>query len=601
VLHRFESHRTTVLALAFSPDSQILLTGGGDGVIRAWSTEDGSLIREHAGHAGEINALSFSTDGAVFVSASSDGSARVWSTKSGETLQSVSVPGAWMISVAISPDGSRLATSDFSITNSVALWEISSGAQERTLGLHVGQVWDLKFLPDGRLATAGDDRKVRVWNAQSGAVQHTLDGGPSMVNSLVVNSNQVIAGFASGSISVWNANTGAATQNFAVPGLWHLAAAPVSNRVVVVNSDFVVREWDLGTESATAEFHGHTTSTFAGLACSPDGASVVAGGTEPKVHIWNTLRPESERVIESSPSGTAAALLSTNGQRLLTTSGLPGPRLRLWDTESGALDREFLWSSGWPSCAAYSQDGARVAAGTMAGEVHLFDAATGARTTLSGHASAVRSVAFSPDGAWMASGDAAGAVRIWNQSGQWQRTLDINGGWVTAVAFSPTTNELMTASEDGLLQFWNPSNGNLLRTILVNGGFLESAVYSPNGRYVLAGEGWPFFTAELWDVSKGELLRVFSGHSRPVTAVAFTPDGLNALTGSEIVRLWDLADLLGKIETRPLNGGIELRWLEGTLQVAAAVSGPWNDLSEAASPWIRLATNSAGFFRIKLR
>ena len=46
----------------------------------------------------------------------------------------------------------------------------------------------------------------------------------------------------------------------------------------------------------------------------------------------------------------------------------------------------------------------------------------------------------------------------------------------------------------------------------------------------------------VWDVARGKLLREWAGHQTQVHAVAFTPDGRHALTGSwdRTVRLWDV-------------------------------------------------------------
>ncbi|MCC5875520.1 MAG: WD40 repeat domain-containing protein, partial [Candidatus Sumerlaeia bacterium] len=56
----------------------------------------------------------------------------------------------------------------------------------------------------------------------------------------------------------------------------------------------------------------------------------------------------------------------------------------------------------------------------------------------------------------------------------------------------------------------------------------------------------------MWDVETGERLRSFVGHEDRVTAVAYTPDGSRALTGSRdgIAMLWELGtgDLLGSFE-----------------------------------------------------
>lgn len=603
VRHRLEAPHTMVLALAFSPDNRILLTGGRDGVIREWDTDSGDLVREHIGHSSEITSLAYSSDGMVFASSSGDNSARVWSVASGDVLHTVVVPGQWISTAAFSPDGLLLATADSSITNNIRIWSLTSGEMERALGLHIGQVWALSFLPDGRLASGGDDRKVRIWDAQTGSVVRTLEGGGlSFVNGLATSSETIIAGFDSGLITIWDEATGVATKQMPTERFWQLSAAPASNSVITIQADLTVRTWDLTTETIIAEFEGHTTSTIQGVTFSPDGTSVIAGGTEENVRVWNRSNADLAQTIAAGQGGTSTTVLSPDGKLLLTTAGNPTPKLRLWNLDAGEHARDFGWSSGWPSAAAYSADGARVAAGTMTAQVHLFDASTGSGPeTLTGHASAVRSLAFSSDSTLLASGDTTGTVRIWNaQNGQWQRTLTINAGWVTAVAFSPSTNELMTASEDGFVHIWNPNTGALLRTIPVTGGFLEAAAYSPNGRYFVTGEGWPFFVAELWDAYSGELLRVFSGHSAPVKSVAISADGMSVLTGSDVVRLWDLSDLLLQIHSERTANGITLRWREGVLQHAGNVNGPWADVLNATSPRSQITDDGSGFFRVRM-
>jgi WD40 repeat protein len=83
-------------------------------------------------------------------------------------------------SVAFSPDGERIASGSFD--RSVRLWRAETGALEHTLTAHEQAVVGVAFSPDGAwLASGGDDARVRVWRARDGALVHTLDGGTDHV------------------------------------------------------------------------------------------------------------------------------------------------------------------------------------------------------------------------------------------------------------------------------------------------------------------------------------------------------------------------------------------------------------------------------------
>src|SRR5262244_534349 len=68
LLHRLEAHQSRVEALCFSPDSQVLLTGGDDTLIRAWDVGSATELRSFTGHIGRILDLAFAPNGQSFVS-----------------------------------------------------------------------------------------------------------------------------------------------------------------------------------------------------------------------------------------------------------------------------------------------------------------------------------------------------------------------------------------------------------------------------------------------------------------------------------------------------------------------------------------------------
>jgi WD40 repeat protein len=155
------------------------------------------------------------------------------------------------------------------------------------------------------------------------------------------------------------------------------------------------------------------------------------------------------------------------------------------------------------------------------------------------------------------------------------------------------------AWEDGVLRTFDPATGELKLDSIAPAGFLEAAVFSPDGRFILGGEGWPSFSARLWDARNGEELRVFAGHAGPVYSVAFDAAGASILTGSDIVRLWSMVDIAARLESERKPNGLELRWRLGTLQQSTDVNGTWLDVTNAVSPWLIPMDQPSAFFRIK--
>jgi WD40 repeat protein len=109
-----------------------------------------------------------------------------------------------------------------------------------------------------------------------------------------------------------------------------------------------------------------------------------------------------------------------------------------------------------------------------------------------------------------------------------------------------------------------------------------------------------FFTARLWDARDGKELRVFAGHAAAVTSVAFNASGTSILTGSDIVRLWSIADIAARLESERKPGGLELRWHTGALQHSTQVKGPWLDVTNAVSPRLISADQPSEFFRVRV-
>lgn len=184
---------------------------------------------------------------------------------------------------------------------------------------------------------------------------------------------------------------------------------------------------------------------------------------------------------------------------------------------------------------------------------------------LTGHEGAVNCVAISPDGRSALSGAADYGLILWDietgrvihrlQQGETQAvfeetpTLGGHEGPVRDVVFNSNGLTAYSVTEDSRMFYWDLERGVPIRVEDLTVG-VYSLDQSPDGRYALLG--LLDSRVVLWVHYYGRIALDLLGHTGRVEAVAFTPDGLQAISGAAdgSVRLWDL------------RSGAELRCME---------------------------------------
>lgn len=67
-----------VQSLSFSPDSQLLISGGGDNSIYIWNVKEQNMLNQLNTHNSLVSSVAFAPDGSWFASSSWDGTIRIW-------------------------------------------------------------------------------------------------------------------------------------------------------------------------------------------------------------------------------------------------------------------------------------------------------------------------------------------------------------------------------------------------------------------------------------------------------------------------------------------------------------------------------------------
>jgi WD40 repeat protein len=156
-------HRLKITTVVFNTQG-ILASASADGTIGIW--QNNKMRCQLTGHVGSVTAIAFSPDGQLLASGGEDRSIRLWDTQTWNCLQIL--PGhAWQVSsLAFISNGAVLLSGSWDKT--VKFWQIATGIEFDVLNGHIDSVTCLGIDPsEQRIFTGSRDRSIKVWQANS--------------------------------------------------------------------------------------------------------------------------------------------------------------------------------------------------------------------------------------------------------------------------------------------------------------------------------------------------------------------------------------------------------------------------------------------------
>jgi len=380
-------HTSSVTAVAFSPDSQHIVTSASDHTLRTWDAKTGALINVMDVTDDSVHGIRFYLDdrhimtlreydiqfwdidtqsqilhdisreiGASGYAAISPNGDQIAAFEDGSKsvqfwtfdplanhLTSAHDFDLW--STSYSPDGKQIVTA--CTDNSVRIWDAETYSQVQTpLIGHSGPVNSAFFSPDGRLiVTASEDETVRVWNAQTGAqIVEPLTGHTApVVSALFSPDGTCLLSADNSNIRVWSAgrsDLGKLIQVLKLPPrslkdqsiIQSISFLP-HGQFLMVNTDDYTQVVDLNTGSEAAFMPPEYQNRYACF--SPDEHLILFfGRQDSNLHLWNAELYRLENVFRGHTHAVLRACFSSDGKHIVSAS--KDDTIRVWSAETGS-------------------------------------------------------------------------------------------------------------------------------------------------------------------------------------------------------------------------------------------------------------------------
>ncbi|WP_242064856.1 serine/threonine-protein kinase [Nostoc sp. FACHB-133] len=343
-LHTLTGHSGTlssVNALAISPDSHTLASGGDDKNIKLWDLNTKKVLASLSGHSQAVKSVAFSPDGKILATASDDKTIKLWQVETLKEICTLLGHSHAVKSVAFSPDGQILASGSWDKT--IKLWDVNTGREICTITGHQLQVNSVAFSPQGQLlASASYDRTIRLWQIP------TRGRGAGSREQRDMNSAE-LKDYPQGAedispfpllpapcpfppapfpliqnrpcYSLLSTLSGHAWAVLTV------AFSPDGQILATGSDDNTIKLWEVNTGQLICTLVGHSWSVVA-VAFTADGETLLSASCDKTVKLWRVST--AEEIVTLSGHIDSVSAVAVSKVRQLIASGSRDKTIKLW-------------------------------------------------------------------------------------------------------------------------------------------------------------------------------------------------------------------------------------------------------------------------------
>jgi hypothetical protein len=260
-----------VYSIAFSPDGRILACGDADGEIRFWNWEEGKeLAISKDEDSSAVWSMAFTVDGkclattgkgnapgsADAVTRPGSGEVNLWDVATGKLKATLGGHKCYLVAVAISPDGTTLASADGH--GYVKLWDTATWKEKATLAGSEGGDVGIAFSPNSKTLASSAGGRVQLWDVATGSLQARLVGRKGEIRCLSFSPDgkHLVAGCGNppmfwkkyGHAEIWDVETKRLISTWKATDGWKVSSCvfiPETHSLATGSGDGI-RRWDIG-------------------------------------------------------------------------------------------------------------------------------------------------------------------------------------------------------------------------------------------------------------------------------------------------------------------------------------------------------------------
>jgi WD40 repeat protein len=253
----------------------------------------------------------------------------------------------------------------------IKLWDTNTGQCIQTLEGHSNNVYSLIELENGHLASSSDDKTIKLWNIENGECFNTFKGHSKTVYCLVELKNGLLAsGSLDKTIKLWNTTTGECIKTLEK----HLNSIncliEFKNGYLASGSeDTTIKLWNIETGRCKT-LNGHSSTVYCLVELK--NGDLASGSWDKKIFLWNTTTFQLIKTL-GRHSYSVNCLIELNNGHL--ASGSSDNTIKLWNTKTNECIHTLDGHSGSIICLIEFKNG-HLASGSSDTTIKLWEYAS---------------------------------------------------------------------------------------------------------------------------------------------------------------------------------------------------------------------------------